>query len=83
MNTENHIHMYESEEEPLSADEEPCIYCGWCSAFVESHVEHSLSGYGIGIEKSCKYIDTWYDIAFDDGEISWTPKQIVNTNFAQ
>ncbi len=59
--------------EPEEQNEQLCEYCGWCSAFVASHVEHSMHYDG-----GCKHIDALYNIFHDDdGELVWTLKQVV------
>jgi hypothetical protein len=48
-----------------------CIYCHWCSAYNESHVEHSVYNC-IG---GCNYIWSIYDLSRDDdGELIWRLK---------
>ena len=55
---------------------EECKYCGWMSEFMESHIEYSMQGYGIGIEKRCKYIDSIYKISINkEGELIITKKK--------
>ena len=53
-----------------------CKYCGWMSECMESHIEYSMQGYGIGIEKRCKYIDSIYKISINkEGELIITKKK--------
>jgi hypothetical protein len=58
-----------------------CDSCGWACEFTESHIEHSMLGYGLGLETRCKYMDAKYEIWIScDGDLLWkerSPSSII------
>lgn len=73
MSSERHEEPLEEESPEESPEEQEhfCEYCGWCSAYVESHVEYSVHASG-----GCKEMQSEYDIGVDaDGELVWALKQ--------
>ncbi len=51
-----------------------CKCCGWSFDYPHSHAEHFMSGWGLGIQTGCKYIESKYTYEIVEGEMECEKK---------